>query len=678
MVYRQSASDESDDTDDSEYDLIIHDRAVQVAILSFLNQASLSDLAFIENVSVNKARYICELRPFQSWTDVVEKFNQTRSLSDDILWNCGDLLKRRNILHKLLDKCEELAALVDSRSFKSEECVDKQPEILNNKYQLKSYQLVGLNWMLLLYKKGFNGILADEMGLGKTIQVIAFLSHLYQFGITGPHLIIVPSSTLDNWKRELKNWCPKLKVVLYYGSPEERFELRMDIARRTVKLHILLTTYHMCCTSPDDLQLFKKVKFTYAVFDEAHMLKNMMSKRYRALMRIRAQRKLLLTGTPLQNNLLELFSLLSFTMPDIFHDTKEYILNFFSTFKRKSNFSKQTDDKSTVPFVKGQIEQAKKIMKPFVLRRLKSEVMSQLPKKVQLKELCNMTERQEELYKKLMIKCSTAYNSSDTSKARKSILMDLRKMANHPSLHRIYYNDDMLREMAQIIVKEPSHHDANIEYVFEDMTVMNDFELHQLCNEFHVLSKYLMPQELLFDSGKIKCLDRLLPLMKERGDRVLLFSQFVMVLDIIECYIQYRGYSYLRMDGQTPIKDRLDLIDQFNDSEADKFIFLLSTKASGLGINLTSANVVILHDIDFNPHNDKQAEDRCHRVGQDKDVIVYRLICPDTIDQTMLQFCDNKLHLEKSVDGKESEKDNESMYTMFISYYLLISICTSK
>ena len=183
-----------------------------------------------------------------------------------------------------------------------------------------------------MHKQSLNGILADEMGLGKTIQAIAFLAHLKEMGDEGPHLIIVPSSTMDNWQKEFATWCPSIKLLNYYGSQDERRHMRVQIVHDKVDYDVILTTYNMVISSPDDRVLFRKLDFHYVIFDEAHMLKNMATSRYENLMRVQAARKLLLTGTPLQNNLVELMSLLVFVMPDMFANKKEHLKKMFSMF----------------------------------------------------------------------------------------------------------------------------------------------------------------------------------------------------------------------------------------------------------------------------------------------------------------------------------------------------------
>jgi len=363
-------------------------------------------------------------------------------------------------------------------------------------------------------------------------------------------------------------------------------------------------------------------------------------------MKMKARRRLLLTGTPLQNNLLELMSLLSFVMPRMFGESVQGIKMLFSHTRMNgepgSNYEKAT------------VEQAKRIMKPFVLRRLKKDVLEQLPAKHEHVIKCELTEDQRRLYNESFMNCSKKFKQSNSGTQYNNILMMLRKAANHPLLLRSHYNDETLLTMAKKYCKDPAHRDSEPDLVFEDMTVMSDFELHRLCREERKLTYHCLSNEVLMKSGKFVYLDSLLPELKEKSCRVLLFSQFTMVMDIIEVYLSDRRHRYLRLDGQTSVVERQGLIDKF-DENPDIFVFLLSTKAGGLGINLTSANVVILHDIDFNPYNDKQAEDRCHRVGQTRDVTVYRLIAKDTIEEAILQCAQNKLRLEQDMASMDSD-----------------------
>ncbi|XP_026516262.1 SWI/SNF-related matrix-associated actin-dependent regulator of chromatin subfamily A containing DEAD/H box 1 isoform X1 [Terrapene carolina triunguis] len=632
------------DEDYSSGDEVMED-GYKTKIVSFLQDASLGELTLIPQCSQKKAQKITEHRPFNSWEALFTKMSKTNGLSEDIIWNCKILLKERDVVLKLMNKCEDISNKLTKQVTRITEDGGcgwniEQPSILNQSMELKPYQKIGLNWLALLHKHGLNGILADEMGLGKTIQAIAFLAYLYQEGDKGPHLIVVPASTLDNWIREVNLWCPALDVLFYYGSQEDRKQLRIDINNKVVNFNVIVTTYNSAISSADDRSLFRRLKLNYAIFDEGHMLKNMGSVRYQHLMTINAKNRLLLTGTPVQNNLLELMSLLNFVMPHMFSGSTSEIRRMFSS------KTKAAEEHSI--YEKERIAHAKQIIKPFILRRVKDEVLKQLPPKKDLIELCDMSEKQEQLYYDLFNKLKKSIDSQEKNSEMGNVMMQLRKMANHPLLHRQYYTADKLKMMSMLMLKEPTHCDANPDLIFEDMSVMTDFELHLLCKQYASVSDFKLEMDTVLDSGKFRTLERILSDLKEKGDRVVLFSQFTMMLDILEVLLKQQQHRYIRLDGKTQISERIHLIDEFN-TDMGIFVFLLSTKAGGLGINLTSANIVILHDIDCNPYNDKQAEDRCHRVGQTREVQVIKLISKGTIEESMLKISQQKLKLEQDM-----------------------------
>ncbi|NWU93608.1 SMRCD regulator, partial [Upupa epops] len=622
-------------------------------IVSFLQDATLGELTLIPQCSQKKAQKIIALRPFNSWEALFKKMTKTAGLSEDIIRNCKTVVKERDLVLKLMNKCEKISNKLIKQVTKITEGREhgwnvENPSILNQSLELKPFQKIGLNWLALLHKHGLNGILADEMGLGKTIQAIAFLAYLYEEGDTGPHMIIVPASVLDNWVREVRLWCPELNILLYYGSQEDRKNLRLDIINKIVEFNVIITTYNCAISSPDDRDMFRKLKINYAIFDEGHMLKNMGSVRYRRLMMLNAKNHLLLTGTPVQNNLLELMSLLNFVMPRMFSSSARGIQRMFSS------KAKNAEEQSL--YEKERIAHAKQIIKPFILRRVKDEVLKQLPPKKEVTELCAMSEKQEQLYGDLVNKLKKTVNSNAKNSDMGNVMMQLRKMANHPLLHRHCYTTDKLKKMSMLMLREPSHYDANPDLILEDMTVMTDFELHLLCKQYAHISDFQLDLDQILDSGKFKALERILADLKEKGDRVVLFSQFTMILDILEVFLKHKQHKYIRLDGKTQISDRIHLIDRFN-TEMDIFVFLLSTKAGGFGINLTSANVVILHDIDCNPYNDKQAEDRCHRVGQTREVKVIKLISKGTIEEAMLKMNEQKLKLEQEMTTTDAGEE---------------------
>lgn len=641
-------------------------------VLKFFNEGTEQELTGIQGCNKKKSQEIVRIRPFEGWVELVTALRENRQLNTDFLNAATELLRMKSTVTKLMNKCqkitEKMTGLVEKLTSGSSKMMElqTQPASLNSNLKLGVYQMIGLNWLVLMHKQSLNGILADEMGLGKTIQTIAFLAHLKEKGDEGPHLIIVPSSTLENWSKELTLWAPDLQVITYWGSQDERRHLRIQLVQEQLDYDIILTTYNMVISSSEDRVLFKKMQFVYVVFDEAHMLKNMASQRYEQLMKIRCCRKLLLTGTPLQNNLVELMSLLIFVMPGMFAKRKDQLKKMFSL------FPKNQDDQQRSMYEKDRIAHAKRIMKPFFLRRLKSEVLTDLPSKTSLVEKLSMTSRQSELYHQLVqeykeraariqeIRERNANNQdgdepTETTESGIGMLMQLRKLANHPLLVRDHYTDKQLKVIARSLkAYESSHKNAVEEYIIQDLKLMSDFDIHKTCEHYRCIENLTLPDHLVCESGKFRILDDMLPKMKADGERVLIFSQFTMMLDILQKYLKLRGFKFLRLDGQTPVQERGALIDQFN-GDPEIFLFILSTRAGGLGINLTAANTVILHDLDFNPYNDKQAEDRCHRVGQKKEVKVIRFISEGTIEEGIYNIAQDKLKLEQDVTGEEAD-----------------------
>lgn len=481
--------------------------------------------------------------------------------------------------------------------------------------------------------------------------MIAFLAYLKETNqARGTHLIVVPSSTLDNWDNELAKWCPELVVEKYYGKTDERRAMRIHFAKHGLEgIDVLLTTYNMVASTPEERKMFRVTKTDYVIFDEAHMLKNMTTQRYQQLATINARSRLLLTGTPLQNNLLELMSLLCFVMPSMFAKNADDIKNLFQKVK-------QVKGDELPQFERNQIDQAKQVMKPFVLRRLKNDVLTCLPEKKDIHKIISLTESQQEKYMELVATYSTddGVVQSTNETAGITMMMDMRKLANHPLLLRFHYTDDDVRQIAKQLARNPAYKkNRNPDYVFEELAPLSDFQIYQTIEKFE-LSFSGIPDQLIVESGKFRELDELLPKLKSEGHRTLIFSQFTMMLDVLEEYLRVRKHKFVRLDGSTAVVERQEIIDNFT-ANKEIFVFLLSTKAGGLGINLISADTVIIHDIDFNPYNDKQAEDRCHRMGQTKPVTIYRFIAESTIEEGMAMVAKEKLNLEREVTGEDGD-----------------------
>ncbi|KAG1469884.1 hypothetical protein G6F56_003000 [Rhizopus delemar] len=510
----------------------------------------------------------------------------------------------------------------------------EQPKIINKEMIMKDYQLLGINWMLLLYRKNISGILADEMGLGKTAQVINFLGRLYELGEHGPHLIIVPASTIENWMREFERFCPTLTVKMYQGSMKEREELRYELNPEDPEedYQVIVTTYSIATGNAEDRSFLRRLNSRSIILDEGHMIKNCMSARYKHLMKFKAPFRLLMTGTPLQNNLQELVSLLTFIMPKMFVEYEEEIRSIFKI--RTNNTTSDADQKRGTIKVESSVQllsqkriaRAKQMMTPFVLRRKKTDVLKDLPSKFHETKRCCMTETQLAVYNNIITQTRKSYGESGSDMEAQfdnmsNIVIHLRKAADHPLLFRHLYTDDLLKKMTKDIMRD-------------------------------TINKYSLQNNEWMDSGKVNALKEILSEKIAKGEKMLLFSQFTSMLDILELVMATLDIKFLRLDGETKVLERQAMIDEFNEDESIP-IFLLSTKAGGFGINLTSANVVILYDLDFNPHNDKQAEDRAHRVGQTKDVTVIKLICSDSIEEHILRKTEVKLMLDKNISSEE-------------------------
>lgn len=482
---------------------------------------------------------------------------------------------------------EDAELLKDERQGGSAETVFREsPSFIHG--TMRDYQVAGLNWLISLHENGISGILADEMGLGKTLQTISFLGYLrHIMDIKGPHLVTVPKSTLDNWKREFEKWTPEVNVLVLQGAKDERHAL---INERLIdeKFDVCITSYEMILREKAHL---KKFAWEYIIVDEAHRIKNEESSLAQVIRMFNSRNRLLITGTPLQNNLHELWALLNFLLPDVFGDSEAF----------DQWFSGQDQDQDTV------VQQLHRVLRPFLLRRVKADVEKSLLPKKEVNLYIGMSEMQVKWYQKILEKDIDAVNGAGGKRESKTrllnIVMQLRKCCNHP-------------------------------YLFEGAEPG---------------PPYTTDEHLVFNSGKMALLDRLLKRLQAQGSRVLIFSQMSRLLDILEDYCVFRDYKYCRIDGSTAHEDRIAAIDDYNKPDSEKFIFLLTTRAGGLGINLTSADIVILYDSDWNPQADLQAMDRAHRIGQTKQVVVYRFVTENAIEEKVLERAAQKLRLDQLV-----------------------------
>ena len=472
---------------------------------------------------------------------------------------------------------------------------------------MRDYQLKGVKWLIALYQNGLNGILADQMGLGKTVQTIGFLSHLRSKGVLGPYLVIGPLSTLSNWVNEFHKFCPSFPVVLYHGSKTDRADIRARHLPITTPIKdtfpVIVTSFEIVMA---DRKFLSKYNFKYLVVDEGHRLKNFDCKLIRELKEIPTSNKLLLTGTPLQNNLPELWSLLHFLLPDVFSSLSQF-QSWFDFSAENKDDEKETSKRAKV------VEKLHGILKPFLLRRLKGDVEVNLPRKKEIVIYAHMVETQKKFNDALvdktigeMLQKLSGGVAPVGSTALNNMLMQLRKNCNHP---------DLISGGLDGSIMFPS------------------------------------AAELVEQCGKFRLLDRIMKKLRQRGHKTLIFSQMTKMLDLIESYFEQQGSRVCRIDGSVAWQERKEQMDAFNtDPSVD--IFLLSTRAGGLGINLTAADTVIIYDSDWNPHQDMQAMDRCHRIGQTKPVHVLRLATAHSVEGKMLSRANSKLALEKLVITK--------------------------
>ncbi|CAF2050843.1 unnamed protein product [Rotaria magnacalcarata] len=741
------------------------------------------------------------------------------------------------------------------------------------KHSLREYQHVGLDWLVTLYENKLNCILADEMGLGKTIQTIALLAHLAcEKGVWGPHLIVVPTSVMLNWELEFKKWCPAFKILTYYGSVKER-QLKRQGWTKVNAFHVCITSYKLVL---QDAKAFRRKKWKYLILDEAQNIKNFKSQRWQTLLNFHSQRRLLLTGTPLQNSLMELWSLMHFLMPNLFASHQEF-REWFSNPLTEMIEQGQMNTNDLL------IKRLHKVLRPFILRRLKIDVEKQMPKKHEHVIMCHLSKRQRQLYDDF-IQCRSTRDVIQQGHYMSviNILMQLRKVCNHPDLFesrpiispftipkktvnceipkmiekinlknpylnfdlppndtflcfRIKFTLQATRDMifdsinsideinrptisltsdiieryrnsslwyqanapTRIIRNRPlvklispadfiddEFQPENIYYEickqrqrerlsrFELLCRLNTdrcqsrplygsdvltqvelamrpcnnlrrttFSGFASCQDVHrqlntvkdyfsttdtlrksiksnkdilidaqdILHRFVMctakvvasPIELCqfngisrrdktaqqkpmievisstdfqvlscinqikqnmflqfperrliqYDCGKLQTLDVLLAQLKREKHRCLIFTQMTKMLDILELFLNYHGYTYVRLDGTTQIVQRQMLMERFN-SDEKIFVFILSTRAGGIGVNLTGADTVIFYDSDWNPTMDAQAQDRCHRIGQTKDVHIYRLISKNTVEENILKKANQKRLLgDLTIDG---------------------------
>ena len=472
----------------------------------------------------------------------------------------------------------------------------EQPPWLDHAGTLRYYQLEGLNWLIQCWCNNINSILADEMGLGKTIQTVSFLSWLhFAQEIPGPFLVVVPLSTVDNWMKEFQKWAPGMNVVLYIGNSASRQIIREYEfgTQKHMKVHAIVTTFELVLK---DKLILQKYKWVYLAVDEAHRLKNCESQLHETLLSFNTDNRLLITGTPLQNSLRELWSLLSFLHPKKFSSMIEFENKYLNI------DTAENQDK---------IQSLHAEIGPHLLRRYKKQVEKSLPSKTERILRVELSPMQKMYYKLILARNVEQLNKSLMGKGKKAslinIVVELRKCCNHPYL----FNGA------------------------EEMITRN--------------KNSKITDLLIKSSGKLLLMHKLLTRLKETGHRVLIFSQMVRMLDILADYLASQHFNFQRLDGSMNHDMRRQAMESFNDPDSKDFCFLLSTRAGGLGINLSTADTVIIYDSDWNPQNDLQAVARAHRIGQKKVVNIYRLVSQHTVEEEILERAKKKMVLDHLV-----------------------------
>ena len=488
--------------------------------------------------------------------------------------------------------------------------------------EMMTYQLEGLNWLYYQWHQNQNAILADEMGLGKTIQLIGFFATMVQDHKCWPFLVVVPNSTCPNWRRELKKWVPSLRVVTYYGSsvarklthdyelfPKDKSKEDSDqpakkgrSEAKDIKAHIVIASYESI-VEEKTRQSLMRVPWQGLVVDEGQRLKNDKNLVYECLSKFQFRFKVLLTGTPLQNNPRELFNLIQFL--------------------DRSKNAQELEEKYA-ELTQEHVKELHDLLRPFFLRRTKVQVLTFLPPMAQIIVPITMSTVQKKVYKSILAKnpqLMKSIFSRDGPVATRdrhnlnNILMQLRKVLCHPFV----YSRDIEERNVDTAV---SH------------------------------------RNLVEASSKLQLLSLMLPKLQERGHRVLLFSQFLDNLDIVEDFLDGMGMQHRRLDGNVSSLEKQRRIDEFNAPDSPYFAFLLSTRAGGVGINLASADTVIILDPDFNPHQDIQALSRAHRIGQKHKVLVVQLMTRGSAEEKIMQIGKKKMALDHVLIERMEQDDD--------------------
>ncbi|WP_394899740.1 DEAD/DEAH box helicase, partial [Clostridium tertium] len=523
-----------------------------------------------------------ELKNFLNLLDILSLENDIEN--DSILFSknkalyIDSFIKENNIRYikgkKELSQIQKKIKDVNKLTFK---------EPLKLIAELRPYQKEGYNWLKTMDYLGFGGILGDEMGLGKTIQAITFILS----SLPSKTLIVAPTSLIYNWSSEIEKFAPSIKYTVVNGSKDERIKILDNIE----KYDVIITTYNLI---KRDLDEYEKLQFDYCFIDEAQYIKNSHSQNSLSVKKIKSYRKFALTGTPVENSLMELWSIFDFIMPGYLFDEKRFSVRYH----KKLNESEEI------------LEELNKLIKPFILRRYKKDVIKELPQKIEKKLIVSMSEEQEKVY--------TIYADHAKSLIEKKVK-----------------DDDLKTSKIEIL-----------SYITK---------LRQLC-----LDPSVLINDYVGTSGKVDALIEILQQGIEEGHKILVFSQFTSVLKNIASKLRSEHILFSYLDGSIPSEKRLELVNEFN--EGINSVFLISLKAGGTGLNLTSADIVIHFDPWWNPAVEDQATDRAHRFGQTNIVEVIKLIARNSIEEKIIDLQDEKRKLiEKIIDN---ENDISSINTL--------------
>ncbi len=589
-----------------------------------INTRARRDKSLIEHIDV--------LRPFLPETNYFEKL-------DPVTGQVARVMPPPNssVSNQSATEIQQFAGIAQNAALNGVPLVQQPPTLRAN---LHKHQIQGISWMAHMYRRGMPMILGDQMGLGKTIQTIGFFTWLQSVQKSpGPYLVIAPLSVLPNWIAEFERFAPTFRVVRFHGPKDERGRMKLEEMSNVSDFDAVVTTYETLVAEVNWIR--RKYLWAAIVVDEGHRLKNEKSQLSEKLRTVPTLSRVILTGTPLQNNLRELWALLHYLAPDVFNSpTSERFVDGFDALRN------QIDT--------GTLRLARRVLGLFMLRRLKDHVAITLPSRKEINILVPLTNMQMALYKHMLCALDGA-----------TIASVMEASATDDAIGAEVESSNFSNSM-NITKKSSSAIQANTSNDVDWRRLMNLLlQLRKICNHTYLMpgvapDPYVIGEDLIQGSGKLLMLDRMLPRLRADGHRVLLFSQFTSMLDILEDYCELRDLPFVRLDGETNrVQRRLDCR-RYNAVGSPLFVFLISTRAGGLGLNLASADTVILYDSDWNPQVDLQAMERAHRIGQTKPVRVFRLVCNGSVEERMVNRAEKKLYLNAMVAEAGEEDIDEA------------------